>query len=107
MPLQKMVKFLTFFKNSQKIEGGTNERVSGTQRNSVVVPTLRSGRFKKQFFDFGAPYRKNPSTDREILTDSKSRGKSPITLKILQKNYDTFQRYFAKHILFQFQFSPP
>jgi len=40
-----MVKFLTFFKNSRKIEGATNERASCTQRNGVVHPTIPLSRF--------------------------------------------------------------
>jgi len=61
----KIVKFLTFFNNSRKIEGATNEGTPHTQRISVVDPTLRWSRFSpppppeiflepKQFFPLGA-----------------------------------------------------
>jgi len=45
MPPQKMVKYSTFFNNSRKIEGATNEGTPCTQRISVVDTTLPSGRF--------------------------------------------------------------
>jgi len=71
MPPQKMVKFLTFLKNSRKIEGAKYMGAPWTRSISVVGPTLRWGRFSphppnflgnktifQNFGHFGAPYRK-------------------------------------------------
>jgi len=75
MPPRKMVKCLTFLKNSRKIEGAKYTGAPCTRSISVVDPTPLWGRFsppspkflgepKQIFRNFGhfvAPYRKNPS----------------------------------------------